>query len=121
MPYNLGMRVDPFAKFTTRAMIKNERFDSLLTAENIRSIDNMMLIQPKEQALPAGRWQNAYIRCLEIVEDMAMHGVPREFFASAIKAIQLSAPLAHHVTYKNSEAIEVWNEEAKTGEILRII
>lgn len=81
----------------------------------------MTLIQPKEQALPAGRWQNAYMLCLEIVEDMAMHGVPREFFAKRIKAIQLSAPLAHHITYKNTDAIETWQAEAGKGEVLRII
>lgn len=121
MPYNIGMRVDPFAKFTTRAMIKNERFDSLLTAQNIIGIDRLTLLMPTDQEITALRYQSAYNLALEVVEDMAIHGVPREFFASAIKAIQLSAPLAHHITYKNSEAIEVWNEEAKTGEILRII
>lgn len=121
MSYNLGLRVDPFAKFTTRAMIKNERFDSLLTAQNIIGIDRITLLMPTDQEITALRYQSAYNLALEIVEDMAMHGVPREFFASSIKAIQLSAPLAHHVAYKNTDAIETWETEAGKGEILRII
>jgi hypothetical protein len=102
-------------------MIKNERIDSLLVAQNIQKIDALTLIMLDDQDITATRYQHAYILTLEIIEDMAMHGVPREFFAKDLKAIQLDASLAHHVANRNYEAIKAWNDEAEEGTILRII
>ena len=102
----------PLDRFATRAMLKNEQVDSLLTAQNVQSIFDYVI---------GDNVQDVYMACLEIIEDMHMHGVPKEFFADAIKQVQLEIPLAHHVAHKNSEAIETWEAEAKSGTVLRII
>lgn len=121
MSYTINTRIDPFGAFTMKAMIKNERIDSLLTAQNIQKIDALTLIMLNEQDITATRYQHAYCLVLEVIEDMVMHGVPREYFSKDLKAIQLDAPLAHHVAHKNTEAIETWEAEARNGSILRII
>lgn len=101
-----------------RATLKNERVDSSLTARNIRAILNHCELGRSDKP---NLLQNAYMLCQEIIEDMAIHGVPREFFADVLKDLQLSIPLIHHVTYKNDQAIAVWEAEANTGAVLRII